>query len=127
MTMDAKSDEEEKVLTNAVEASRKEHSKSSKQEENEPAEPVPPHINKEHKERIVKPFDYSSKNEPIKPKEDFKKQKPNDDKIKSKSNINEFDLNPPLPANVLITSTGHSKDNALKFRPNIKKDSIKLK
>ena len=80
MTMDTKSDEEEKILSHAVDATRKEHSKSSKQDDYEPKDPNPPYLNKEHKEKAVKPFDYSSKTEPAKLKDDLRKQKTSEEK-----------------------------------------------
>ena len=41
--------------------------------------------------------------------------------------MNESDLKIPQPSAVIISNAAAPKDNGLKFRPNIKKDSIKLK
>lgn len=126
MTMDTKSDEEAKVMSKSIETSNKEHSKSSKPEDLDSKEPVHPQISKEQKEKIIKPFDYGSLKEPVKSKEEIKRQKIVENKPKTKNNLIESDYNPPL-STALLSNVGQIKDNSLKFRPNIKKDSIKLK
>lgn len=126
LTMDAKSDEEAKVMSKSIERTNKEHSKSTKQQDIDSKEPDHPHISKQQKDKIVKPFDYGSLKEPLKVKEELRKQKIVDDKSKVKNNYADNDYNSPATT-ALHLNVGQTKDNSIKFRPNIKKDSIKLK